>query len=124
MGRDIKLTYQMIDEMERYIEKGSSYIDASNLCGIHRDTFNRWKNRGMKDFEEGKKGLFYDFFDRLKKAEAKAKARAIWIVNSSEDWRAHAWYLKCRYSDEFGDKAKIEHSGDEEKPIRVKLKWD
>lgn len=124
LGRPSKLTKELIQEMTGHIENGMNYKDTSALCGIVYNTFLDWSKKGEADFNQGKKTLFSDFFCSLREAELKGKLKAIQYIKNNEDWRARAWYLERKYYDEFGNKQKIEHSGDEEKPIRVSLKWD
>ena len=124
VGRPLKLTKQVISEMSKHIEDGSSYKDAAALVGVHYNSFLDWRKRGEEDQENGAKSIFVDFLCELREAEARGKAEAIKYIKNNDDWRAKAWYLERKYNDEFGNKQKIEHSGDEEKPIRVKLKWD
>lgn len=124
MVRPTKLSYQLIEQMAHHIENGSSYKDAATLCGIHYNTFNEWRKSAEEEIQNGKKSLLSEFLFALREAEAKGKAEAIKYIKNNDDWRAKAWYLERKYHDEFGNKQKIEHSGDEEKPIRVKLKWD
>ena len=124
MSRPIKLNKEIIAEMAKYVSEGSSYRDAATLCGVVPNTFLDWRKRGEEDMNNGKDSLFSEFLRTLKESEAKAKAEAIRYIQRSDDWKARAWYLERKYNDEFGNKQKIEHSGDDEKPVVVKLKWD
>lgn len=123
-GAKLRLNDQLIKEIAQYVRDGSFYKDAAVLAGVTEHTFHDWKKKGFIDLEENKQTIYSQFVQSLRQAEAEAKAEAIKYIQKSDDWKARAWYLERKYNDEFGNKQKIEHSGDEEKPIRVKLKWD
>lgn len=123
-GRRTKLTPEIIREISEHVRNGSFYKDAAILSGITTKTFHEWRNKGEADEKEGKTTLHSDFLHSLRQAEAIAKAEAIRYIQRSDDWKARAWYLERKYSDEYSLKQKIEHSSDEEKPLRVTLSWD
>lgn len=123
-GRVTKLNDELIKEIAGYVRDGSFYKDACILSGITEHTFYEWKRRGLEDLNNEKVSVYSKFLQSLKAAEAQAKAEAIKYIQRSEDWKAKAWYLERKYNDEFGNRQKIEHSGDEDKPVKVRLKWD
>jgi len=123
-GRVTKLNDELIKEIAGYVLDGSFYKDAATLAGIGEHTFFDWKKRGIQDTEQNKNTIYSQFLQSLRQAEAEAKAEAVKYIQKSDDWKARAWYLERKYNDEFGNRQKIEHSGDEDKPVKVRLKWD
>ena len=70
-GRPSKLT----PELEKTIllaiaEGGCTYVDACLIAGIGQSTFHKWKSQG----QAARSGLFREFVDKLKKAEAEFRA--------------------------------------------------
>lgn len=124
MGRRTKLNDDVIKEIANHVRNGSFYKDAAVMVGIDNKTFHDWKNKGEEDIKNGKETIYSNFLHTLRQAEAIAKAEAIRYIQRSDDWKARAWYLERKYSDEYSLKQKIEHSSDEEKPLRVTLSWD
>jgi transposase len=123
-GAKLRLNEELIKEISQHVRDGSFYKDAALLVGVTEHTFHDWKKKGITDLEENKQTIYSQFIQSLRQAEAEAKAEAVKYIQRSEDWKARAWYLERKYNDEFGNKQKIEHSGDDEKPVVVKLKWD
>lgn len=123
-GRKTKLTPELIKEIASYVRDGSFYKDAAMLAGIDNSSFHKYRNLGEQDLKDGKETIYTEFINTLRRAEAEAKAEAIRYIQRSDDWKARAWYLERKYSDEYSLKQKIEHSSDEEKPLRVTLSWD
>ena len=70
-GRPSKLT----PELEKTIllaiaEGGCTYVDACLIAGIGQSTFHKWKLQG----QAARSGLFREFVDKLKRAEADFRA--------------------------------------------------
>ena len=112
-GRPTKLTPIMQQKLIDELCAGNYRDTAAKLAGIHRHTFRNWIKRG----EAAKRGIFFDFVDAIKKAEAEGEARRVARINrAGEDgnWQADAWFLERKYPDKWGrkDAAKLELTGE------------
>lgn len=117
-----KITQNIIQEISKYIEIGLPNRDAAQACGICEATFYNWIQRGQK----AKKGLYLEFLESLKKANARHMARNAAIIEKAAQegrWQASAWMLERRHPDEWGNKQfqHIEHSAKDDKPILIEM---
>ena len=70
-GRPSKLTSALEKTILLAIaEDGCTYVDACLIAGICNSTFHKWKLQG----QAARSGLFREFVDKLKKAEADFRA--------------------------------------------------
>ena len=108
----MKYTPELVNQLIHYIEAGNYIQTACDAVGISKETFYTW----IKEKS--------DFSDAIKKAEAKAIARNLTIIQlaAPKNWQAAAWFLERRCFDLFGKKEKI--GGLEDSPIIVKFKDD
>lgn len=60
----------------------------------------------MKWGEKKQTGIYFEFFEAIKKAEAIAEARNVTIIQSAakDSWQAAAWWLERKHPDEWGRK--------------------
>jgi len=110
-GRKTKLTKSVREQICKYIELGVPYKYAAIAVGITERTLYYWLSKG----EEKNKGIYFQFFQDVKKAEAKNISRDLAIIEKAAQdgsWQAAAWKLERRHPDEFGKKldARLEHS--------------
>lgn len=114
----MKYSPELVDEIIKYIEEGSSDKDAAELAGISRETFYQWQRPTVTD-PSGKElpnpDFKVDFSDRLKKAELKRKKALINRVITNDSWQSAAWYLERQFNDEYGEKKKIEVTDPQER---------
>ena len=105
VGRPLKLTPGVTKRLAEAIKAGNYYETACQYVGIDYATFRRWMIKG----EKAKSGIFCDFCDAIKKAEAEAEYRmvALWQQQIPEDWRAAEKFLANRYPDRWGRKEYI-----------------
>jgi len=95
LGRPSKLSTELISALVRELEKGHFAEAACDLVGLSRSTFYRWLSLG----NQAERGQFRDFSDAIKKAQAKAEARDLDVINAaaaSGHWQAAAWKLERR----------------------------
>ena len=106
-----KLTKEFIDEFCKYTASGLGIKDCCDICGITQSCFYLWKQEAETGFVAGKESrgkaanlnIKIEFFDKLKKANAKFKAVHINRINkaSEKEWQASAWMLERKFPDEF-----------------------
>ena len=138
-GQPTKLTATVQKIMVEAIEVGAYYETASTLAGISDQTRRNWMERGQK----AGKGLYFEFFEALTRAEAKNEVDRLaeWkvfmadqsgivqethkdgtIVESEKilrygDYRAIRDFLERRHRARWGQKTEV--SGPGGGPIKI-----
>lgn len=109
MGRPTKLDDKLTIEICKLIELGVSPPVAAECCGITKQSFYNWMERG----EEAKTGKHRDFFDKIEQSKAIAVKECIVDIKNSKDWKAKAWLVERldRFSYGTVKKVELEHSG-------------
>ena len=71
------------------------------------------KHRWMKRGEKAKSGIYREFYEALKRAEADAEVHAVAVVRKAmtKGWRAAFQYLERRHPDRWRRRESIEHEG-------------
>lgn len=107
MGRHIKLTGELIKKMGKYTEIGI-YISTICRCfGIGRTTYYRWIKRGRRDEEMERDSLFLEFWNTIKRAEAKAELDILATVMAEAyrgNWKVAMWFLERRFPERWARK--------------------
>lgn len=99
MGRPTKLTPELLEKISGYVEAGNFVDIACQACGINRSTYYRWKNRG----ETNNKGIYHDFCNTIKKAEAVGEVSHVEKIREGKSgWQSSAWWLERRFPDRWG----------------------
>ena len=95
---------------------------AALYAGIDVATYYRWKDLG----EQAQTGLFRDFYEAIRKAEAQAQVRNVAIVQraANTQWQAAAWWLERKHADEWGRRDNLNVGGDKDKPILIRIVYD
>ena len=128
-GRPTKVTEELTEKLFQYISEGNYLDTACRLAGVDYSTMRRWVQRGEK---EGK-GIYYDFGEMLKIAEAQAEAKRVSLILKAgefDDWKANAWYLERKYPERWAKKTtldaniKSEHVERQEMHIEHQLEAD
>ena len=105
-GSETILTPELQEKILSWISKGN-YIETSvAACGIAKQTFHQWLKKGALG-QEPYKG----FSDAVQKARSECEADAVGTIRDQKAWQAKAWWLERSFSDRFGYKSKVEHSG-------------
>ena len=93
----MKYRPDVIDKLLQHIRSGMNREDSCILAGIGRDTFYTW----LREKPE--------FSDKVLSAEKECKQRNVVRVQnaSRKDWRAAAWWLKHKHSEEFHDRSDL-----------------
>lgn len=107
-----KYNDELVSELIKYIELGNYYNTACQAVGISKETFYTW----LKEKP--------DFSDSVKKAESKAIARNVMIIQkaASKSWQAAAWFLERKEYRDWGRKELI--GGLESEPIKIIHEYD
>ena len=103
MARPTKLTPEVQKTITDAIAIGATYQAAAEYAGIAYETFNEW----MKD----KRPKFVKFSEAVREANAKARVTLLARIQTSAkdgDWRAAAWILERRFSEDFKPSAKVD----------------
>ena len=113
-GRKTKLTLELQTQIIKAIQAGNYDYVACEYVGIHKSTFYRWMARG----EKGRKGIYKEFSDSIKKANASSEIWAVAFVRSAmaNDWRAAMTYLERKFPDRWARKEKLDITSDN-KPL-------
>lgn len=95
-----KYCKEIITEICGHLQDGVGRVDTCYLVDISYETFTVWMKRPT-------------FCGRIKKAEARCKARNIKIIQKAglTTWQAAAWYLERHFPNEFALRVKNEMSG-------------
>jgi hypothetical protein len=112
-GRRLKLTEELIAQLEKDISISVPVRIAAQRAGIGESTYYRWHERA----ERARSGVFREFRERIARAEANLMTLHLLKVNQAAndgDWRASVWMLARRFPDVFG--TKVELGG----PVKVK----
>lgn len=107
-GRPSKINKETTNKLCKYISEGNYLDTACKLAGLDYSTMRRWILQG----EEDKKGVYFEFANALKLAEAKAEAKRVDNILKAGalggDWKANAWYLERKYPERWGRKDHIQ----------------
>jgi len=96
-GRRSKCTTAIIKRISAAIEAGNYANVAAEAAGISEHTYYNWLKKGGK----AKNGIFFQFFQTIKKAEATAEQDALknLLAAAREEnaWTGYAWYLERKF---------------------------
>jgi hypothetical protein len=97
---------------------GAPRYVAAIKAGLDEKTLRNWLDRGETDDEgnpvDERPGAaeFVEFRQEFLKAEAEAEQLMVDAIRVNPDWKASAWMLERRHPDRWGQKTKLEHSGE------------
>lgn len=120
-GRPSKFTPEIKKKLLDAIRAGNYYEPACAYAGIDYSTFRNWMKKG----EKAKKGVFLEFFQEVRQAEAEAEARMVllWQKQMPENWPAIRDFLERRYPERWGRRS-VDVSMKQEVSGQVELKHD
>lgn len=104
-GRPTKLTPEVAAEVCGYIKNGLTDGDAAVLTGITPQLFCQWKRQGEAGDEP-----YAQFLSQLRAAELEFKQYHLSLIakHGKKSAPASEWLLERKFSNEFGQKQKIE----------------
>lgn len=120
MARPTKLDPERQERIVDAIRAGSYAEPACRAAGIAESTFYRWLQRG----EAEDRGIYADFVQAVRCAEAEAEVHAIELVRAQmpEDWRAAIAFLERRFPSRWRRQTSAEISGPGGGPIETRTK--
>ena len=115
-----KLTEELIKEAARLIEAGNYQKHVAQALGVDESTWYRWLREGEQSEDEN--DLKYKFYQSIKKAEAKAVARNVALIQRAAqegNWQAAAWWLERKFPAEWGKRDKLDIGADDGLRIEI-----
>lgn len=113
-----KISKEVIGKMRGALQIGATHEIAAQYAGIGVATFYRWMKKGR----EQKSGIFREFYDIVKSAEAAGDIVHLNVINDAArngDWRASKYLLQARHP-EYRDDVTVRHSGEKPgEPIKI-----
>jgi predicted transcriptional regulator len=110
VARPTKLTPEVQERILAAVRAGNYIEPSARSAGISPATFHRWIARG----EKATSGIYRDFYEAVKRAEADAEVHAVAVIRkeiADGDWRAAAQFLERRFPDRWRRQQSIEHEG-------------
>lgn len=107
MGRKTILTKDLIDRICTSIREGNYKNVACQAVGIGESTFYSWLAKG----EANKAGLYVEFVEAIKKAEAQAEQAHVGVIKDAANsgiWQASAWYLERKHPDRWAKRESLD----------------
>lgn len=114
MARPTKHTQELEDKLATALQNGLTIEAACDVVGMDARTFHRWMESGATG-----RGKFVQFCRNMKSAVATLKLTLISAINADPDWRAKAWVLERRFTDEYGRRNVTELVGKGGGPIKT-----
>ena len=92
----LKLNKKLIDKSVKIISAGNYVATTCKAIGIDVSTWYKWLQKGEN---APRSSIYRQFFDAIKKAEATAEIRNLYIIQNAArtTWQAAAWYLERKY---------------------------
>ena len=119
MPRQTDLNTQIQSRICEALRKGHYVKEACALAGISVASFYTWKKRGDAGEEP-----FAAFTEAVEEAEAEAIEYLLTTIHDAagDDWKAALAILERR-NKAWARQEKVELSGDENQPVKIKLVW-
>ena len=122
MGRPTKLNDDVRDKIVSLVRAGNYPEVAAQAAGIDRATYYRWMEKG-----ENSDGIYSDFRDAIKEAQATAESHAVTIIRKASmdgTWQAAAWFLERSKAERWRRKENVELTGSDGGPIKQQVVGD
>ena len=116
----LKLNKQLIEDAVKLIEAGNYQKHVAQALGVDESTWYRWLREGEQSEDEN--DLKYKFYQSIKKAEAKAVARNVALIQRAAqegNWQAAAWWLERKFPAEWGKRDKLDIGADDGLRIEI-----
>ena len=109
MARPSECTSELRDRVAQLVRAGNYPERAAVAAGVSARTYYRWMERGEKQ----RRGIYHDFYEEVRRAEADAEVEAVARVRKgmADDWRACMNFLERRYPKRWRRRESHEHSG-------------
>jgi transposase-like protein len=109
VARPTKLTPEVKQRIVQAIRAGNYAEPSARSAGVSPATFYRWMKRGERESS----GIYHDFHEEVRQAEAEAEVHAVAVIRKAmkDDWRAAGHYLERRHPDRWRRTQTLEHEG-------------
>jgi hypothetical protein len=116
MARPTKLTPELAEKVITAIRAGNYASVSCQRVGISESTYYRWLERG----ESETSGIYREFLDQIRSAEAEAETHAVAIVRRAmgHEWRAAIAYLERRHPARWRRQTSTELTGPDGGPLQ------
>ena len=124
MGRPLKLTPKVQEQICNAIRAGSYAEVAARFAGVASTTFYKWMALG--DGVDAK-APYKEFREEVESAKAVAEVRNIGLIQQAANngtWQAAAWYLERTAPARWGRRSALEVTGAEGGPVKVDVPID
>lgn len=120
MGRPLRLDKQRQQRICEALRAGNTRAASAAYGGVGESTFYRWMERG----EAASSGIYRDFWEAVKEAEAACEIRNVALIQKAaqDNWTAAAWWLERRKPDDWARVERQRHEGPSGGPMRVEVK--
>jgi|WetSurSiteA1Bulk_404760.scaffolds.fasta_scaffold07159_2 hypothetical protein len=131
------MTDRVVERLCQALGIGVHEREAAAYAGISYLTYLKWRKKGKEDREAGLLTGYSEFLERVNEVRSTVEVGWLAELNSiafgrkrinaktgeeeypTGDARTLQWLLSRRFSDRWGDKQKIEHSGPKGKSLRL-----
>ena len=116
----LKLNKQLIEDAVKLIEAGNYQKHVAQALGIDESTWYRWLQKGESETNEN--SIYREFYKSIKKAEAKAVARNVALIQRAAqegNWQAAAWWLERKFPAEWGKRDKLDINAGESLKVEI-----
>jgi len=113
----------LTERIAKLIAEGNYVEVACSAVGIGKTTYYRWLQHG----EQAQSGVYRDFWNAIKKAEAEAETKYTGVIRDAANegnWTAAAWWLERRYPDRWGKRDKMELTGKDGGAVTLKVVYE
>jgi hypothetical protein len=123
-GRKLKLNREMIEKAYELAKEGMTDSIIFPQLGMSHDTFYKYMRIAEEDESEGRKTLYTEFAEAIKKGRSEARDKLVRRIEfaSRQNWTAAAWLLERTSPEEFALKQKVD--ADIKAQLTVKLEGD
>ena len=106
----LKLDKELAERFCKGLSIGLTVKGACDYAGISEQSFYSYMKQAKDDEEKGKKSVFTEFFESVKKAKASFRIYHMTKIREaaeSGNWQASAWSLERLFPDEYGRQDKL-----------------
>lgn len=111
----------VVDAMCARIRLGVSLRGACEAFGIAYASFFESQAAGIRDLDAGRVTKYSQFTEQIARARAECRSRHVTVIDSSDDWRAHAWLLERQFYAEYGERKQVDVQGTSAPQILIQL---
>lgn len=106
----LKLNKEIIDSFCNGLSIGLTARAACDYAGISEQSYYTYINQAKEDIDAGKKTIYSEFFESVKKARAAFRIYHMSKIRDaaeSGNWQASAWSLERLFPEEYGKQDRV-----------------